>query len=129
MNRRPLNLQSNALPLSYSRSKLPSLDYLMRPQLTLIPNIMSSKEELYTVLSEKIVKLHDEMLRFTNQAQKTQKTIATAWDVTCLYADMYGYRDTRKIIGLKMLATCLLNLKPLVLYNQLKLVLMWNCFA
>ena len=101
----------------------------MRPQLTLIPNIMSSKEELYTVLSEKIVKLHDEMLRFTNQAQKTQKTIATAWDVTCLYADMYGCGDTRKLIGLKMLATCLLNLKPLVLYNQLKLVLMLNCFA
>lgn len=49
---------------------------------------MSSKEELYSILSEKIVRLHDEMIRFTQQAQQTQQTVATAWDVACTYADM-----------------------------------------
>ena len=88
LNRRPLNLQSNALPLSYSRSKSKPIISLMIAHLIQTPHTMSSKEELYSVLSEKIVKLHDEMLRFTTQAQKTQRTIATAWDVTCLYADM-----------------------------------------
>ena len=49
---------------------------------------MSSKEELYSILSEKIVRLHDEMIRFTQQAQQTQQTVAIAWDVACTYADM-----------------------------------------
>ena len=114
LNRRPLNLQSNALPLSYSRSKSKPIISLMIAHLIQTPHTMSSKEELYSVLSEKIVKLHDEMLRFTTQAQKTQRTIATAWDVTCLYADMQGSSNLCNQLGSKMQTICLQNRIPLV---------------
>lgn len=49
---------------------------------------MSSKEELYTTLSEKIIRLNEELIRFTKQAESTQNVISQASEITTLYANM-----------------------------------------
>ena len=50
---------------------------------------MSSKEELYATLAEKIARLNEELIIFTKQAEATQKVIANASDVTTIYSDLY----------------------------------------
>ena len=49
---------------------------------------MSSREDLYASLSEKIVRLNEELVRFTQQAEITQEVVANASEVTTLYAKM-----------------------------------------
>ena len=48
----------------------------------------STKEELYANLSKKIVLLHEELTRFTKQAEATQQTVLKASSVTTMYSKM-----------------------------------------
>ena len=50
---------------------------------------MSTKEELYAALAEKIARLNEELIIFTKQAEATQKVIANASEVTTIYSDLY----------------------------------------
>ena len=88
MNRRPLNLQSNALPLSYSRICLIPHPMPFERGVPYRNQRMSSKEELYSSLTEKIIRLNEELIRFSKQAEETQTVIAKASQVTTLYSKL-----------------------------------------
>ncbi|KAM7458177.1 hypothetical protein BLSTO_01068 [Blastocystis sp. subtype 1] len=50
---------------------------------------MSQRDGLYTILSEKIVRLNEELIRFTREAESVQSVIEKASTVSTLYADMF----------------------------------------
>lgn len=50
---------------------------------------MSSKEELYSNLAERMTRLNRELVRFTRQAESTQQVISKASEVTTLYSTLY----------------------------------------
>lgn len=64
--------------------------------------IMSSKEELYSTLTEKIIRLNEELIRFSKQAEETQTVIAKASQVTTLYSKLYTILICFKCVDSKM---------------------------
>ncbi|KNB43810.1 hypothetical protein JH06_2592 [Blastocystis sp. subtype 4] len=52
---------------------------------------MSSKEALYANLADRIVRLNEEMIKFTRQAEATQQVVAKASEVTALYCNMFKH--------------------------------------
>lgn len=104
MNRRPHNLQSYALPLSYRRTHNLSLFQLFEKGVCSNEGSqMSSKEALYANLADRIVRLNEEMIRFTRQAEATQQVVAKASEVTTLYYNMFRIGLAHEILGLKPL--------------------------
>lgn len=51
---------------------------------------MSQRDGLYTILSEKISRLNEELTRFTREAESVQNIVEKASTVSSLYADMYS---------------------------------------
>ena len=60
---------------------------------------MSQRDGLYTILSEKIVRLNEELIRLTREAESVQSVIEKASTVSTLYADMYSVCTGGSYVG------------------------------
>lgn len=60
---------------------------------------MSQRDGLYTILSEKIVRLNEELIRFTREAESVQSVIEKVSTVSTLYADMYSVCTGGSYVG------------------------------
>ena len=63
---------------------------------------MSSKETLYANLADRIVRLNEEMIKFTRQAEATQQVVAKASEVTTLYYNMFVVNSIVDSVGLSI---------------------------
>ena len=63
---------------------------------------MSSKEALYANLADRIVRLNEEMIKFTRQAEATQQVVEKASEVTALYCNMFVVNSKLESLGLSI---------------------------